>query len=168
MLLNELPMRMLVITKGLHLNVFFSLKSSYAECDIHSDALYLFAMQDCLLLANSSQVSRAVGTNLSATPSTVGWLTKSCHDVETGCIHWAVHTQILSVVFDWFSSMNLPHLSSANQISVRCSALFESAMRPAVHIEVGGHVVRQVFENQKYFPIKSEKSSNFTVQCTAC
>lgn len=69
---------MLVISKGLHLNMFFSVKSLYVEYNIHSVALHLFAVQECHPLAyfQTTRVSKAIGTNSSTTPSRVRRLRK--------------------------------------------------------------------------------------------
>lgn len=85
------------------------------------------------------------GTNLSATPSVIGWLTRSCGRI------YRLHS-LGSVKSD----TECCRLSSANQTNVHCCNQPDPPHRPANHIKADSHVIKQehvsVLEVQQHLP----------------
>ncbi len=68
------------------------------------------------------RVCKANGKKLSAAPSGIRWLTRSCLYIQTGSIHWEFCAKIKAIDFNWFC-LNLHHLCLHLSIKSMSTAL---------------------------------------------
>ena len=119
----------------------------------HSFCCFVFALQECLLLADfcTTWVSKSVGTNLSPTLLKGRWLTRSCLYVYTGYIHLAVCTHILNTAsLDWNCTTSCLPVRS---MCIAPSNLSLPCLWPADHIKAR-------------FMATSTDNNAFNVQCS--